>query len=233
MQDFNERARDRWIEHEAKRVPAGSRVLDIGAGSAPYRDLFGHCEYRTTDFAQLLPEQLRDGGYTAVDYVCDATEIPVATGSFDVAVCTEVLEHVPEPIKVVHEIGRILRPGGILLLSAPLGSGIHQAPFHFYGGYTPYWYKRFLPEAGFESIDITPNGTFFALHAQEMRRFAYLTRPWGTGVPRGFGRLAWAPLWCFVAPMLLFVLPALCRRIDSSWPNVDFTTGYHVAARKK
>lgn len=74
--------------------------------------------------------------------------------SFDVVLCTEVLEHEPEPIRAVHEFARIVRPGGKLLLTAPLGSGLHQDPFHFYGGYTPYWYRRFLTEAGFDNIEV-------------------------------------------------------------------------------
>jgi SAM-dependent methyltransferase len=233
MIDFNEQARDRWMRDAARSVSAHSRVLDVGAGSAPYRSLFSHCDYRTTDFTALRPEQLRNGAYTQVDYVCDATQIPVDSGSFDVVVCTEVLEHVPEPIRVVHELARVLRPGGRLLLSAPLGSGLHQTPYHFYGGYTPYWYERFLRDAGFDDISVQPNGGFFALHAQESRRFAYLTRPWGSGVPRGWRRLAWAPLWLLLAPVLLYLVPSVARRIDRALPNVEFTIGYHVTATKR
>ncbi len=91
--------------------------------------------------------QLRHGGYAAIDYVCDITQIPVEPATFDVVLCTEVLEHHPEPINVVAELARVLKPGGVLLLTAPLGSGIHQEPYHFYGGYTPFWYRRFLRRA--------------------------------------------------------------------------------------
>ena len=155
--NFNQVDRDRWVRQQAQRLRPGSRVLDVGAGSSPYRDAFAHCEYWTQDFTQLQPDQLRHGGYGAIDYVCDATAIPVADASFDAVLCTEMLEHVPEPIRVVRELARILKPGGSLILTAPLGSGLHQEPFHFYGGYTPYWYQRFLPEAGFDRIQIESN----------------------------------------------------------------------------
>src|SRR5262245_22280792 len=118
---FNLRNRDRWVAAQAVEVPAGSRVIDVGAGSAPYRSVFRHCEYKTQDFKQLEDAQLRDGQYAVIDFVCDAKSIPVPNGSFDVVLCTEMLEHHPEPIAVVRELSRILAPGGRLLLTAPLG----------------------------------------------------------------------------------------------------------------
>ena len=59
---FNLLNRDLWMAAQAALVSSGSRVLDVGAGSCPYRKLFAHCEYRTQDFQQLADEQLRHGG---------------------------------------------------------------------------------------------------------------------------------------------------------------------------
>ena len=177
--NFNQLLRDQWVRAQAELVPATSRVLDVGAGSAPYREFFSHCRYFVQDFAQLDPSQLLHGAYGDVDYVSDAASIPVDAGSFDAVICTEVLEHVGEPIKVVKEISRVLRPGGKLILTAPLGSGIHQEPFHFYGGFTPYWYERFLAQAGFEDIHVEPNAGSFRAFSQESLRFALGKPPHG------------------------------------------------------
>src|SRR5579863_3836356 len=49
---FNACARDKWVADRARSVEPGSRVLDVGAGTAPYRSLFKHCRYETQDFAQ-------------------------------------------------------------------------------------------------------------------------------------------------------------------------------------
>jgi SAM-dependent methyltransferase len=170
---FNQTERDLWVAEQAAAVPAGSRVLDVGAGSCRYRDLFHHCEYQTQDFARLPPAELGIGlAYGRIDYVSDILAIPVLDGSFDVVLCTEVLEHVPEPILAVREFARILRPGGRLLLTTPLGSGLHQEPYHFYGGYTPYWFDKHLREAGFSQLTIQANGGFFKHYGQESQRLA-------------------------------------------------------------
>jgi SAM-dependent methyltransferase len=229
---FNLRNRDRWIAEEAAKLAAGSRVLDIGAGSAPYRALFAHCDYKTQDFAQLRDDQLRHGGYSRIDIVSEASTIPVPDASFDAVICTEVLEHVPEPIAVVREFGRITTPGGRLILTAPLGSGIHQEPYHFYGGYTPYWYRRFLRDAGFDSIVIIANAGTLRHVAQETIRFVDITRPFGLKAP-WYVQLLWLPSWLLLAPILAIVVPLAAKLLDRFDKEQRFTVGYHVTAVRR
>jgi SAM-dependent methyltransferase len=228
---FNLRNRDRWIARQAAEISSGSRVLDVGAGSAPYRALFAHCDYRTQDFAQLKDEQLRHGAYTVIDFVCQADAIPVPDASLDVVLCTEVLEHVPDPIAVVREFGRIVAPGGRLILTAPLGSGLHQEPYHFYGGYTPFWYRRFLAAAGFEDISIEANEGTLRHIAQETIRFVRLTRPGRLALP-WYGELLWAPCWLLLAPVLALMVPVAAKLIDRYDREQRFTVGYHVTATR-
>jgi len=230
--NFNVVERDRWVSRQAAGVPSGSRVLDVGAGSCPYRRHFAGCKYETQDFVALRPDQLRDKhGYGQIDYVCDATEIPVEDGTFDVVLCTEVLEHVPDPVRVVRELGRVLRPGGILLLTAPLGSGLHQLPFHFYGGYTPHWYIKTLQEAGFDEIRIEANGGFFKHYGQETIRLAKLTAPMRIPAPLLF-KILWTPFWLAALPWMIAVCPLVAHYFDRLDDRQEFTVGYHVAATR-
>lgn len=228
---FNLAYRDRWVAAQAASLPAGSRVLDMGAGSCPYRPLFAHCRYQTQDFAGLDDEQLRHGAYGRIDYRSDIASVPVADGEFDAILCTEVLEHVREPIKVVQEMARILKPGGRLMLTAPLGSGIHQEPYHYYGGYTPYWYQDFLGAAGFTQIKVEANAGSFRFFAQEAIRFVQTTRPFRLGMPLPL-ELAWLPLWALLAPVLALAIPLACSYLDRFDRERRFTVGYHVTAIK-
>ncbi len=191
--------------------------------------MFANCDYKTQDFAQLKDDQLRYGGYSPIDFVSEADAIPVPDASFEVVICTEVLEHVPEPIKVVQEFGRIVAPGGRLILTAPLGSGIHQEPYHFYGGYTPYWYQRFLKQAGFQSIVITANAGTLRHVAQETIRFVRMTRPFGFAAPL-YSQMLWLPVWLILAPILAIGVPLAARLLDRFDHEQRFTVGYHVTA---
>ncbi|ULA64990.1 MAG: Class I SAM-dependent methyltransferase [Nitrospira sp.] len=229
---FNVVRRDRWIARQAEQLSAGTKVLDVGAGSCPYRALFSHCEYLTQDLAPLRGDQLRHGGYGQLDYVSDLAAIPVPDGSFGAVLCTEVLEHHPEPIKVVHELARILAPGGTLILTAPLGSGIHQEPYHYYGGYTPWWYQRFLGEAGFDKVTVEPNEGSLRCFAQESLRFIQTTRPFKLPLP-WLGQCVWIPMWLGLAPILGGMIPWACKYLDRFDFERRFTVGYHVTARRR
>jgi SAM-dependent methyltransferase len=220
---FNAAARDAWVAEKARTVEAGSRVLDVGAGTAPYRKLFARCRYETQDFSQYQGYRGPEGEYAALDYVSDITNIPVPDASFDVILCTEVLEHVPRPIDALKEMVRITKPGGRLLLSAPLGSGLHQEPYHFYGGYTDHWYRKFLTELGCEIISLEPNHGFFAHLAQECARVSWTFEQhqaehgeYGAELSRLLGE----------------ILPRYFYELDKKVPIREFTVGFHVEAKR-
>jgi SAM-dependent methyltransferase len=228
---FNLVRRDRWIAEQAAMLSPGTKVLDVGAGSCPYRTLFAHCDYRTQDLLPLRSEQLRHGKYGQIDYVSDLTSIPVSDKSFDVVVCTEVLEHHPEPIRVISELARILAPGGTLIVTAPLGSGIHQEPYHYYGGYTPWWYERFLKSAGFIDLHIEANEGSFRFFGQEALRFVQASVPYRLKASMAV-RLLWTPCWFVLSPILGIALPLICKWLDRYDSEQRFTVGYHVTAKR-
>ena len=148
--------RDQWIKAQAERLAPGSWVLDAGAGASKYRPFFAHCRYETQDFCKYEGPLVK---YTdPIKYVCDITSIPLPDGCLDAILCTEVFEHVVDPMAVLREFARLLKPGGRIFLSAPLLSGLHMEPFHYYGGFTHHWYRHWLPVCGFSVDDLLPVG---------------------------------------------------------------------------
>jgi SAM-dependent methyltransferase len=177
------------------------------------------------DFAKYEGKEHR---YGELDYVCDIVQIPAPDASFDCILCTEVLEHVPHPGRAIGEFARLLRPGGRLILTAPLGSGIHMAPYQFYGGFTRHWYELFLAEHGFDLLTCEPNGGFFKLYGQESQRFLFMLTPRSRAA-----RLLWAPLRLVATPWFRVLLPLMCHFLDRLDREKHFTAGYFVVAAKR
>ncbi len=98
----------RWMN----RIPAAKlTVLDVGGRLQPYRELLGDrvLRYISVDLRRT----------PLVDVIGNGEQLPFTTGCFDLVICTQVLEYIPEPEKMLFEIHRVLRPGGTLILSAP------------------------------------------------------------------------------------------------------------------
>lgn len=230
---YNRKRRRLWIERHSRSISDNSKVLDVGAGGCPHKKYFQHCDYYSQDFVQLSPSQIQNSeGYGKIDFVSDIVNIPVKDNSFDLILCTEVIEHVPEPILAIKEISRILKPGGILLITAPLQSGLHQEPYHFYGGYTRYWYEKFLTDNGFSEITIEPNGslhtTYFALGLTMFKGFldSLVNRD---SLIKKFISLISLILF---SPFFLVFNPLFCFFWEKYYRLDGFTAGYHVKACK-
>jgi SAM-dependent methyltransferase len=132
-------------------------LIDVGCGRQPYRPYFKHAtRIVACDF---------DGARGQVDFTCPAHSIPVATASFDSVLCTEVLEHVPDPLAVWREFFRILRPGGHVLLSTPMYWPPHEQPYDFYR-YPGHGLCYLASTAGFEIKELWPRGGRWALLGQ-------------------------------------------------------------------
>jgi SAM-dependent methyltransferase len=222
---YNDYNRHRFVADVAKGLAPGARVLDAGAGPCRYRPLFSHCDYKAQDFGRYEGSEHR---YGELDYVGDITAVPAPDGSFDLILCTEVFEHLPRPDLALIEFARLLRSGGELVLTAPLGAGIHMPPYHFYGGFTPHWYEHFLAASDFEIASIRPNGGFFKLYGQESQRFLTLLTP-----SSRLGRWLFFPVKLVLAIWFRFLMPLACHFLDKLDRKKEFTAGYFVRARRR
>jgi SAM-dependent methyltransferase len=149
----------RWLAEEASRA-AGDlgpyRLLDVGCGEKPYAPLFAPhvAEYVGLDTA----------AHANADLVGPIEAIPAPDGSFDVAICIQVLEHVDDPAQGVRELSRVTRAGGRVLLSTHGTIVYHPNPVDLWR-WTHEGLRRLFEENGdWRSVTVTPgSGTASSL----------------------------------------------------------------------
>ena len=133
----NDDKRNRWLAETLAAIPPQLRILDAGAGELRNKKLCAHLNYVSQDFCQYEgkgdAQGLQTGAWdtSKIDLVCDIVNIPEPDASFDVVLCSEVFEHLPDALKALDEFGRLLRPGGKLILTVPFASLVHFAPYHY------------------------------------------------------------------------------------------------------
>jgi len=135
--------------------------LDVGCGSSPCEYLFRPKveKYLKHDHPDCAKSDIN------YEYLSELPTIPAKDSSIDTVFCSSVLEHVSKPFETLHEINRILKPNGILLLSVPQYWHLHEEP-HDYLRFTKYILKTKLEESRFEIISIEELGGAFATVGQ-------------------------------------------------------------------
>jgi SAM-dependent methyltransferase len=205
-----------WLAGEARRASADferMRVLDVGSGAKPYFQLFGpHArEYVSVDAAN-----------PAADLRGRVEDLPVGNASFDVVLCTQVLEHCADPARAVRELRRVTAPGGRVLASTHGVQVYHPAPDDLWR-WTHAGLERLFHENGdWASVSVRPGSGTAACLAMLFTHFLDLlaTR---AGLRRP-------------ARLLVAAVNASAEAIDRRWPELreprpgTIFANYHVAA---
>ena len=191
-------------------------VLDVGCGTKPYRDLVPATRYVGLDYDSPLR---RETG--AADVFYDGGRFPLADAAFDGALCTQVLEHVFTPEEFLGEIRRVLRPGGVLVLTVPFIWDEHEQP-HDFGRYSSFGLRALLERAGFEVLRLEKTPT-------DARALAQLAAGWIYKLVVARNRwLNLATQVVFIAPIT--VLGAVAAAVLPR--NADFYLDNVVLARR-
>ena len=140
--------------------------LDIGCGIMPYKELITS---KPSNVSKYIGLDLEDSEiYQAdVDLRWDGKNIPLADATIDSAMATEVLEHCPDPLAILKEARRVLKPGGVFFFTVPFIWPLHDTPNDFFR-YTPFALEKLLKEAGFNSVDLRAMSGWNASLAQMM-----------------------------------------------------------------
>lgn len=219
----NEYTRDMAVEEWASQLAPGSRLVDIGSGTCKYARLFSHCTYLAqdhpdVDYAPAGTEQIKS----------DINSIPLDDASVDAILCTEVLEHVEEPLRAIQEFARILRPGGRLFLSVPSACRVHRVPTHFYGGFAPDFFNGSMARRGFIIDELSPIGNWSRFMGQELSRLPSIIKE-QSSLSKPIGQILSAVSW----PLFRLAVPmafAAAARVDRS---DDLPLGWIIKATRR
>jgi len=203
------------ITEFSKTIGACSLVLDVGSGNrCPYRPLFDCNHYIGLDY------------FEQASITGDASYLPLPTAKVDVVLITEVLEHLPEPIKTLNEIYRVLRQDGYLILTVPLVIGVHD--YVDYQRWTERGLIKLLTESNFEIISLKRRGGIFStigiiipnIPRQIFGELREQTSWWSMG--------AYIISWVILTP-----IPWLIAPFDYFDKRQDYVFGYSVLCYKK
>jgi SAM-dependent methyltransferase len=143
-----------WLRDEGTRA-TGKRVLDVGCGDKPYYPFFGGAASYVGLDVQQNPNADLHGAVEA---------IPAEDNSFDIVICTQVLEHADDPAQAVRELHRVTAPGGRVLASTHGTQVYHPNPDDYWRWTHTGLERLFTTNGDWERVDVEPNaGTTSAL----------------------------------------------------------------------
>lgn len=143
------------------------RLLDVGCGTKPYKNLFDVNEYIGLEYNSSLA---RERG--VAEYYYNGHAFPFEDESFDSILCNQVLEHVFNPDEFLSEITRVLKPSGKLLLTVPFVWDEHEQPYD-YARYSTFGLKHLLERSGLSIIEHKRLGTDVSVIFQLVNAYLY------------------------------------------------------------
>ncbi len=218
-------SRQRWLFSPASysqykvtlpmlRQYARGRLIDVGCGDMPFRPfLLNQVDaYDSVDLYPRTPDVTFVGDVQNLDFCAD--------NSYDTVICLEVLEHVQDPFKAIQELHRVLKPEGILILSVPHLSRLHDEPNDYYR-FTRYGLGCMLERAGFQVLSLQKRGGLFSFLGHQLSTMC-LGVVWNVPFLKDL-------VWFLNSWLVTRLSYALDSAVDGSG---IFAMGYSVAARK-
>ena len=199
------------------------KVLDVGCGEMPFRGLLAkNVIYTGIDVAcaQEFGMQIQP------DIVAfDGVSIPFPDATFDHILCTEVLEHVENPLVLVEEMRRVLRPGGTMVVTIPFAARVHHAPYDFQR-LTCFALRNLF--SAFDGVVVVERGNDLAVVANKLIAIAVRLLS-----PRPLISWIWRlPIFLLFVPFLSFALCVAHLSLLLGWGSRMDPLGYAIYAVK-
>jgi SAM-dependent methyltransferase len=214
-----------WKDLRAILPHVRGSVLDVGCGAQPYRLLFsGKVAYCGIDSIHAKEHF----GYESPDVLYyEGESWPIGDEAVDFVLCTETMEHVPEPALLLKEAFRCIAPCGTLLLTVPFAARWHFIP-HDYWRFTPSSLSLLLTQAGFVNVRVYARGNALTVTCYKvMALMLPLAFPQNSSwIFRWLSRA----LFLVTAPLVLWF--ALLARLSLFGNGGDDCLGYTVLAEK-
>ena len=199
------------------------KILDVGCGEAPYRNLFESCEYIGID----VEGASHDDNLKKTDIFFNGTDIPFPDDTFDMVILSEVLEHVENADRIISEISRVLKKTGVLYLTIPFVWDEHAIPYDF-RRLTTFGLRQILSENHLEATDIQKTSGIFGAVGQLISSFLF------DFAFRNL-KLIYRIKYIFQKLFTLFIcfpVQSICLLLDYVFGKKGITVGYVVIAKK-
>ena len=140
-----------FLSDTFSRIETVDALLDVGCGEKPFETQYNDI----ANFCLGIDVPTSAHSHSKIDVFATATAVPFRDSTFNIILCTEVLEHVSEPGTSLDEFYRALVPGGKLILTTPFMVPEHEAPYDYFR-YTRFGLEYLLTKSGFVVDRVEP-----------------------------------------------------------------------------
>jgi SAM-dependent methyltransferase len=230
-----------WTLHQRVLVEAAplarGRLLDVGCGAKPHEPIFRPFVEQYVGVEHEASFSLTNSSTRASkpDVLYDGKRLPFDDGTFDTVLNVDVLEHTPEPARLVGEMARVLRDGGILILTAPFSFRLHELP-HDYFRYTPNGLREMCRAASVTVTRVLPIGSLWSLIGHKLNSYLIMEVARLEAMGQALGKLghestAARPPRVWALPGVAasaFAISGLARVLDKAWPSETEALGHLI-----
>ncbi|MDP9034638.1 MAG: class I SAM-dependent methyltransferase [Myxococcota bacterium] len=160
-----------WLHTSVREAApaAHGRLLDVGCGAKPFEPFFAPfvTGYVGVEYQAVFSSTDASKRVTKPDLFYDGKTLPFEAHTFDTVLSTEVLEHTREPMDLVGEMARVLKPDGTLILTTPFALRLHEEPYDYYR-FTRYGLAAMVERFGLRVVEARSFGGVWSVVGQKI-----------------------------------------------------------------